>query len=128
MEVSRTGTLESSVEQISTKTLSNPGNLLGSGEYPRATEIIPAEPVSMLPGPQGDDLIRSISAITGLGEDSVKSEVAEMLTLSGQPDQSEDLSKLSLEQLRAAMLVYLETINADMSAGEDSSSSQMTIS
>ena len=82
----------------------------------------------MLPGPHGDDLIRSISAITGLGEDSVKSEVTEMLTLSGQPDQSEDLSKLSLEQLRAAMLVYLETINADMSAGEDSSSSQMTIS
>jgi len=71
----------------------------------------------------GDQLIRSISAIAGLGEESVKSEVAEMLSLSGQPSQSDDLSALSLEQLRAAMLVYLETINADMESGVDGSSS-----
>lgn len=118
MEVSRNGSQESSTQKL--------GGIVG--EYPRATEILSSEPIAVLPGPQGDDLIRSISAITGLGEDSVKSEVSEMLTLSGQQTQSSDLSRLSLEELRAAMLVYLETINADMTAGEDSSSSPMTVS
>lgn len=89
-----------------------------------------AQPGSAVPNtdPSGDDLIRSLSAIAGLGEESVKSEVAEMLSLSGQSARSEDLSGLSLEQLRAAMLVYLETINADMEAGEQSGSSQTTSS
>jgi hypothetical protein len=91
----------------------------------RATEIVGPHGVSAIPSPQGDELIRSISAIAGLAEDSVKSEVTEMLSLSGQPSAASNLSNLSLDELRAAMLVYLETINADMECGEDSSSSQM---
>ena len=63
--------------------------------------------------PSGHELIRSLSAIAGLGEESVKSQVAEMLSVSGQAS-GNDFSGLSLEQLRAAMLVYLETLNADM--------------
>lgn len=118
MEVSRNGSQEGLTQKH--------GGI--AGEFPRATEILSSEPVAVLPGPQGNDLIRSISAITGLGEESVKSEVAEMLTLSGQQSQTDDLSRLSLEELRAAMLVYLETINADMTAGEDSSSSPMSVS
>ena len=47
-----------------------------------------------------------------------------MLSLSGQPAQQEDLSSLSLDQLRAAMLVYLETINADMEGSEAASESE----
>jgi hypothetical protein len=64
--------------------------------------------------PSGHELIRSLSAIAGLGEESVKSQVAEMLSVSGQQASGNDFSGLSLEQLRAAMLVYLETLNADM--------------
>ncbi|MFN7685186.1 MAG: hypothetical protein ACK5QT_07225 [Oligoflexia bacterium] len=73
--------------------------------------------------PSGEELIRSISAISGLAEESIKSEVSEMLSLSGRSAQQEDLSSLSLEQLRAAMLVYLETINADMEGSEASDDS-----
>jgi hypothetical protein len=94
----------------------------------RATEIIGPHGTVGLEGPQGEDLIRSISAIAGLAESSVKSEVSEMLSLSGQPAQEESLSNLSLEQLRAAMLVYLETINADMESSGESSSSETPIS
>ena len=65
-------------------------------------------------GPVGNELIRSISAIAGLGEESVKSQVAEMLSVSGNTHPSNDFSALSLDQLRTAMLAYLETLNADM--------------
>jgi hypothetical protein len=85
-----------------------------------------SEAVAGLPGPSGDELIRSISAITGLAEHSVKSEVTEMLALSGQPAHEGNLSSLSLDQLRAAMLVYLETINADMESSEALSSVEST--
>ncbi len=84
--------------------------------------------VAGLPDPSGNDLIRSISAITGLAEESVKSEVSDMLTLSGQPAHEGSLSNLSLDQLRAAMLVYLETINADMEGSEASNSAEAPIS
>ncbi|MBU6375535.1 MAG: hypothetical protein KGQ59_06030 [Bdellovibrionales bacterium] len=71
----------------------------------------------------GDTLVRSIVAITGLPDSSVRSELVEMLSMKDQPSNvTPDLSAMSLDDLRSAMLVYLESINADMMARESDGS------
>jgi len=72
---------------------------------------------------QGNDLVRSIVAITGLPDSSIRSELVEILAMKAQsPAATPDLSSMSLDDLRSAMLVYLESINADMLSGESDDS------
>lgn len=74
---------------------------------------------------EGDDLVRSIIALTGLPDGSVRTELKEILSLGAaeNPESIPDLSKMSLEDLRAAMLVYLESIHADMVASGEADGS-----
>lgn len=78
---------------------------------------------------EGDDLVRSIVALSGLPDQSIRSELRDILAMN-QSDSSEqktpDLSKMSLDELRAAMLVYLESIHADMMNETVDSSSEPT--
>ena len=67
---------------------------------------------------QGNDLVRSIVALTGLPDASIRSEITEIIAMGKGLDSTQptDLSSLSLDELRSAMLVYLESIHADMMA------------
>ena len=81
----------------------------------REKEVSAGEPNAT----EGNDLVRSIVAISGLPDASVRSELMEILSMAKEPNaQSPELSSMSLDDLRSAMLVYLESIHADMMAGE----------
>ena len=79
---------------------------------------------------EGNDLIRSVVALSGLPDSSARSELVEILSLASPDNQTApDLKNVSLDELRAAMLVYLETIHADMMAKEqDDSFDEVTLS
>lgn len=62
----------------------------------------------------GSNLIHTLVSLTDLPEPLVHQEVDEILTLSGHESES-----LTLEQLRSAMLSYLESIQATMEAEHD---------
>lgn len=79
-----------------------------------ANEPVPAE---------GDELVRSIVALTGLPDGSVRSELVEILAMNQDSTSQPDLSSMSLEELRSAMLVYLESIHADMMASGEAGDS-----
>ncbi|MEN9722921.1 MAG: hypothetical protein RJB38_907 [Pseudomonadota bacterium] len=75
----------------------------------------------------GDDLVRSLTALTGLPDSSLRSELVDILSLGKNVAASEqDLSSLSLDDLRASMLVYLESIHADMMSKESNGSTDVT--
>ncbi len=83
-----------------------------------SNEVVPAE---------GDELVRSIVALTGLPDGSVRSELVEILAMNQESSSQPDLSSMSLDDLRSAMLVYLESIHADMMAsGEAGDSDEVT--
>ena len=76
---------------------------------------------------EGNELVRSIVALTGLPDASVRSELVEIMSMGGKPaSEAPDLSSLSLDELRSAMLVYLESIHADMMSGEADDSAETT--
>ena len=81
---------------------------------------------------EDNDLIRSIVALSGLPDSSARSELSEILSLAStdaDASRAPNLSNVSLDELRSAMLVYLETINADMMSKEqDDSSEEVTLS
>jgi len=77
---------------------------------------------------EGNDLVRSIVALTGLPDSSIRSELSEILSMGKQPDSGQaDLSSMSLEDLRSAMLVYLESIHADMMASGEAGDPQSEV-
>lgn len=59
--------------------------------------------------PQGDELLRQVATLSGLPGEWVTQELEGVFENMGC-----DSSQLTLEQLRAAMLAYLESIQADM--------------
>jgi hypothetical protein len=77
---------------------------------------------------EGNELVRSLVALTGLPDGSLRSELSEILSLNQDASApAPDLSAMSLEDLRSAMLVYLESIHADMmSQAETDGSGEMT--
>jgi hypothetical protein len=79
-----------------------------------ATEPVPAE---------GNELVRSIVALTGLPDGSIRSELVEILAMGKEGPSQPDLSSMSLDDLRSAMLVYLESIHADMMASGEAGDS-----
>jgi hypothetical protein len=63
--------------------------------------------VSKQDQPGGQELIQQLVSATGLPEDLVHRELDEICALSGQ-----DPGELTLDQLRQAMLTYLEKLEA----------------
>jgi hypothetical protein len=59
--------------------------------------------------PGGEELIQQVVSLTGLPGAMVHKELNQILELSGQDSQA-----LTLEQLRAAMLAYLESLQAEL--------------
>ena len=77
---------------------------------------------------KGNNLVRSIVALTGLPDSSIRSELSEILSMGKQPDSGQpDLSSMSLDDLRSAMLVYLESIHADMMASGEAGEPQSEV-
>lgn len=74
---------------------------------------------------EGNELVRSIVALTGLPDGSIRSELVEILAMGKEESSSAqpDLSSMSLDDLRSAMLVYLESIHADMMASGEAGDS-----
>ncbi len=69
--------------------------------------------------PSGESLIHSIVSLTGLPDGAVREELNQILQGgAAQGSASVPLENVSLEQLRSAMLVYLESIHADMISKE----------
>jgi hypothetical protein len=89
----------------------------------REKQVSSNEPVPA----EGNELVRSIVALTGLPDGSVRSELVEILAMNQESSSQPDLSSMSLDDLRSAMLVYLESIHADMMAsGEAGDSDEVT--
>ena len=65
-----------------------------------------AEPV------EGPELVKKVVSLTGLPEDLVGRELNQILENNGCSSES-----LTLDQLRDALLTYLETLSAEMEAG-----------
>jgi len=61
---------------------------------------------------QGDDLIQTLLDATGLPKEVAQKELENILEKSGHGDASE----LTLDQLRAAMIEYLESISSEIAA------------
>ncbi len=60
-------------------------------------------------GPEGQDLIQTVVTLTELPEELAHQEVDKILQHSGHASDN-----LTLEQLRSAMISYLEAMHADM--------------
>lgn len=58
-------------------------------------------------GPSGEELIQQLVSASGLPEAAVHSELSEICAVAGQ-----DPGNMTLDQLRAAMLTYLEQLEA----------------
>lgn len=71
--------------------------------------------------PDGEALISKVVAASGLPQELVSSELQAIVETAGHEPES-----LTLEQLRSAMLAYLESINESVTAGEDSESSAVS--
>ncbi len=62
--------------------------------------------------PCGEELIETVVSLSGMPEGLIRSELGEIL------DQSEqNYGELTLDQLRAAMITYLEKIHEDLVEG-----------
>lgn len=59
----------------------------------------------------GQELIETLASLTGLPEPWVSQELIQILEKSGQNAQD-----VTLEQLRDAMLIYLEMVQADLAS------------
>jgi len=69
--------------------------------------------INTLKGPEGSELVDVLSSLSGLPEGTVASEIQHILGASvGEKTASSD--PLTLDQLRSAMLTYLEAINEEM--------------
>jgi hypothetical protein len=78
---------------------------------------------------EGDELVRSIVALSGLPDESVRSELQEILEMGSDASSAQEkpnLSSMSLDELRAAMLVYLESIHADMTSENGDEANEST--
>jgi hypothetical protein len=72
-------------------------------------EVLNREELSLVTGPNGKSLIQAVVSLTELPEPLVHQEMSEILQRAGQESEV-----LTLEQLRAAMLSYLEAIHEEM--------------
>ncbi|MCC7442812.1 MAG: hypothetical protein IT285_14350 [Bdellovibrionales bacterium] len=61
----------------------------------------------------GEELLSTIVELTGLEEGAVRQELGNILDGAGQPQ-----ADVTLEQLRAALLQYLESLNEDFANSE----------
>jgi len=62
--------------------------------------------------PEGTTVLQEVVQMTGLPEDYLNSEISEFLGTSG------TVNEMSLEQLRAALLNYLETLNDEINQSQ----------
>lgn len=63
--------------------------------------------------PDGHELIETVASLTGLPEPWVLKELDHILEQSGQ-----NPGELTLDQLRESLVLYLESIQADLFSGE----------
>ena len=69
--------------------------------------------VSNLEKPAGQDLLQTVVNLTGLPENLISKELDEILEMSD-ASASKGKEALTLEDLRAAMLAYLESIGPEL--------------
>jgi hypothetical protein len=62
----------------------------------------------------GEELIQKLVSLTGLPVDPVRAELEEILKVSGHTSTAE----LSMDDLRAALLVYLDAVQDDLGSDE----------
>lgn len=65
------------------------------------------------PEPDGKELIQTVVSLTGLPEELILPELDQLLEMSGHGSHD-----ITLQQLRIAMLEYLEAVQADLFAEE----------
>ena len=65
----------------------------------------------------GEDLIATVVALTGLPTESMQTELETLIEDAGQ-----DSKNLTIEDLRAAMISYLETLQAELEQSESPTS------
>lgn len=71
--------------------------------------------IKTLKGPEGSELVDVLSSLSGLPEESVASEIQHILGAAvGDSAPNPRSEALTLDQLRSAMLTYLEAINEEM--------------
>ena len=58
---------------------------------------------------KGEELLETIAALTGLPDEAVREELNKIVAEAGHNDE-----ELTMDQLRSAMLGYLETLSAEM--------------
>ena len=73
-------------------------------------------------GPRGEELIGTVVSLTGLPGALVQEEMAQILEHSGQSS-----GTVTLESLREAMLIYLQSVAETMALSEDSEGSQEAV-
>lgn len=69
------------------------------------------------PGPTGQDLLDTVVELTGLPDELIRDELGRILVKGldcGDAEQALDVQSLTLEQLRAAMISYLESMNSEL--------------
>jgi hypothetical protein len=80
--------------------------------------------------PQGEELIETVVRLSGIDEKSIRNELETILSASGHlpsekerpaSDASAEQGSLTIEDLRASMLQYLEEMNRSITSEMDSS-------
>ncbi len=59
----------------------------------------------------GQDLLQTVTSLTGLPEELIRGELDQIVAVAGQDSQN-----LTLDQLRAVLVSYLESMEADLMA------------